>query len=75
MSVGEAEFYTVVKGGQVGLSLRSMYQDLGLPMKIEVQSDSSTANSLTCERDSERSTLTRGTSGYKNESKMETSVS
>ena len=43
----EAEFYAVVKGGQVGLSLRSMYQDLGIPMKIEIQSDSSTANSLT----------------------------
>ena len=28
LSVGEAEFYAVVKGGQVGLSLRSMYQDL-----------------------------------------------
>ena len=37
----------MVKRGQVGLSLRSMYQDLGIPMKIEVQSDSSTANSLT----------------------------
>ena len=36
----------MVKGGQVGLSLRSMYQDLGIPMKVEIQSDSSTANSL-----------------------------
>ena len=32
------------KGGHVGLSLRSMYQDLGIPMKIEIQSDGSTAN-------------------------------
>ena len=24
-----------------------MYQDLGIPMKVEIQSDSSTANSLT----------------------------
>ena len=47
LSVGEAEFYAVMKGGQVGLSLRSMYQDLGIPVKIEIQSDSSTANSLT----------------------------
>ena len=31
--------HAVVKGGQVELSLRSMYQDLGLPMKIEIQSD------------------------------------
>ena len=37
----------MVKGGQVGLSLRSTYQDLGIPMKIEMQSDRSTANSLT----------------------------
>ena len=47
LSVGEAEFYAVVKGGQVGLALRSKNQDLGLPMKVEMQSDSSTANSLT----------------------------
>ena len=47
LSVGAAEFYAVVKGGQVGLSPRSTYQDLGIPMKIEIQSDSSTANSLT----------------------------
>ena len=47
LSVGEAEFYAVVKGGQVGLSLRSVYQDLGIPMKVEIQSDSSTANSWT----------------------------
>ena len=37
----------MVKGGQVGLSLRSVYQDLGIPLKIEIQSDSSTANSVT----------------------------
>ena len=47
LSVGEAEFYAVVKGGHDVLSLRSMYQDLGIPMKIDIQSDSSTANSLT----------------------------
>ena len=41
------DFYEVVNGGQVGLSLRSMYQDVGIPIKIEIQSDSSTANSLT----------------------------
>ena len=47
LSVGEAEFYAVVKGGQVGLALRSKYQELGVPMKVEIRSDSSTANSLT----------------------------
>ena len=47
LNVGEAEFYAVVKGGQVKLSLKSMHQNLGIPMKIETQSDNSTANSLT----------------------------
>ena len=46
-SVGEAESYAVLKGCQVGLSLRSIYMDLGIPMKVEMQSDSSTSNSLT----------------------------
>ena len=45
LSVGEAEFYAVVRGCQVGLSLRSINQDLGITMKNEIQSDSSTANS------------------------------
>ena len=77
LSVGEAEIYAVVKGGQVGLSLRSMYQDLGISMKIEIQSDSRRRIlwRMDWEQDSERSTLTRGTSGYKNEFKMETSES
>ena len=39
--------YAVVKGCQVGLSLRSVCQDPGILMKVEIQSDSSTANSLT----------------------------
>ena len=47
LSVGEAEFYAVLKGGQGGLSLRSVYHDLGISMKIEIQSDRSTSNSLT----------------------------
>ena len=47
LSVGEAEFYAVVKGGQVGPSLRSIYQDLRIPQKVEIQSDSTTTNPLT----------------------------
>ena len=47
LSVGVAEFYAVVKGGQVGLSLRSIDMDLGIQMKVEIQIDSSTTNSLT----------------------------
>ena len=47
LSVGEAEFYSVVKGGQVGLSLRSKCSDLGSQMKVAMQIDSLTAKSLT----------------------------
>ena len=36
-SAKEAEFYAVVKGSPVGLILRSMYQDLGIHMKIEIK--------------------------------------
>ena len=45
-SMGEGEFYPMVKGRKVGLSLRSIYMDLGIQMKVEIRSDSSTANSL-----------------------------
>ena len=41
LSAGEA------KEDKVGLSLRSIYMDQGIPMKVEIQSDSSAANSLT----------------------------
>ena len=34
----------MVKGGQVGLFLRSIYMDLGIPMKVEIQGDDWTAN-------------------------------
>ena len=36
LNFGEAEFYAVVKRVQVGLSLRSVYQDLGIPVKVEI---------------------------------------
>ena len=74
LSVGEAEFYAVVNGGQVGLSVRSTFQDLGIPMKIETQSDSSTANSLTDRLGAGQRTKHIDTR-YKNESKTEASVS
>ena len=44
LSVGEAEFYALVKEGQVGLSFRSVYADLAIPMKVETQTDTSTPN-------------------------------
>ena len=77
LSVGEAEFYAVVKGGQVGLALRSKNHDLGIPMKVEMQSDSSTANSLLDRLGAGQRTkhIDTRTFGYKNEFKMKTSVS
>ena len=39
LSVGEAKFYALVKGGEVGQSLRSAHMDLGIHMKVEIQSD------------------------------------
>ena len=48
LSVGEVEFYAMVKGGQVGLTIPEIYVPRsGIPMKIEIQGDSSTSNSLT----------------------------
>ena len=44
LSVGEAEFYAVVKGGQIGLSLGSICMNLGIPMKVQIQSDSSASH-------------------------------
>ena len=46
-------------------------------MNVEIQSDSSTLNCLTdrWEQESKRNTLTRDTSGYKNEFKTEISIS
>ena len=60
----------VAKIGNHTVKSRSMYR---IQLKIEIQSDSSTA--IDWEQDSDRSTLTRGTFGYKNEFMMETSVS
>ena len=77
LSVGEAEFYAVVKGCQVGLSLRSLYMDPGIQMKVEIQSDSSSSNSLTDRFGAgpDRNTLTHFIFGCKNEYETEISVS
>ena len=36
LTAGETEFHAVVKGRQVGLSLRSIHSDLGILMKVEI---------------------------------------
>ena len=46
LSVGEAEFYGMVKGGSIGLGIRSVLQDMGVEKKIKVNTDSSTAKGI-----------------------------
>ena len=79
LSVGEAESYGVVEGGQSLTILEIwIYMNLGIHMKVEIRSDSSTANSLT---DRLGAGLPNEThwytifSGYMNEFKTEISVS
>jgi len=49
LSVGEAEYYAIIKGSVVGLMIRALYRDYGLEMDVEVLSDSNTAGSI-CSR-------------------------
>ena len=77
LSVGEAEFYAVVKESQAGLSLRSIHANLGIQMKVEIRSDTSTANSLTDHLGAGPRTkhIIQDTSGHRNEINMEISLS
>ena len=43
LSSGESEFYALVKGGSMGLALRSLFEDWGLELDVELASDSSAA--------------------------------
>merc|ERR1711994_423562 len=42
LSVGEAEYYGLVRGASVGLGMASILADFGLDMRVRVNSDSST---------------------------------
>ena len=46
LSVGESEYYALVKGAVVGISVVSMLSELGLEVELLVESDPSTAESL-----------------------------
>ena len=46
LSSGEAEFYGIVKGGSVGLGIKSVLEDLGVRRKIRVNTDSSAAKGI-----------------------------
>jgi len=46
LSSGEAEYYGVVKGGSIGIGLRSMLDDFGVKMAIRVNTDASAAKGM-----------------------------
>ena len=49
MSSGEAEYYGIVKGATMGIRIKSLLGDLGMPrdmMKLLIYTDSSTAKSI-----------------------------
>ena len=50
LSSGESEFYQLVKGSAVGLSIQSLMNDWGLPLEVQILSDSSAARSFSSRR-------------------------
>ena len=43
LSLGEAEYYSVVRGTGIALGIRALYGDIGLELPIRVCTDSSAA--------------------------------
>ena len=50
LSVGETEFMSLVKGAAVGLGAVAMGTDLGSTLSLDIESDSTTAKSITLRR-------------------------
>lgn len=50
LSSGEAEFYALVKRGSVALGIRNMLIDLGIKIKIRINTDASAAKGITARR-------------------------
>ena len=50
LSVGEAEYYGIVKGGCTGLSIQSLFKDLGVNVEVQINTDSSTGKSVASRR-------------------------
>ena len=46
LSSGEAEYYGVVKGGSIGIGLRSMMGDFGVEVTIRINTDASAAKGM-----------------------------
>ncbi len=46
LSVGEAEYHGIVKAGSYGLGMVSLFKDLGIEVKLQVNTESSTGKSI-----------------------------
>ena len=46
MSSGESEFYAIVKGAGMGIQTRQIFEAAGMPVEVEIKSDSSAARGI-----------------------------
>ena len=50
LSSGEAEYYSMVKGGSIGLGFQAMLQEFGVKVPITIRSDASAAIGIVMRR-------------------------
>ena len=50
LSSGEAEYYGLVKGASMALGIRSMHSEMGIPLRIRVNTDASAAKGIASRR-------------------------
>ena len=50
LSSGEAEYYSMVKGGPMGLGIQAMARDLGVSISVNVKTDASAAKGIASRR-------------------------
>ena len=50
LSSGEAAYYGIVKGSSVGMGVQSILSDMGIPIKLQVRTDSSSAKGIASRR-------------------------
>ena len=50
LSSGEAEYYAIVKAASMGLGMRSLAEDMGIAMSVDLFTDSSAAKGLAFKR-------------------------
>ena len=50
LSSGEAEYYSMVKGGSVGLGVQAMLQEIGIKLELVIKCDASAAVGIVMRR-------------------------